>query len=262
MRRITDRNWRSVPKEYGILPRYLEYGGAEARASKLVPVSDYPDMLIPWDEFKERIQEAHEKRTMPIYHYKASPAVPKNQTKFGYCWTYSLTSAVEVMRVREGQPYRRLAPNTLGWLVDWKNVGNHMTSAIEGAMKRGIASSEFAADNSIDPKTFIPGWQEDALRHKPSEWFDTVGVDRRRRSEKEMVQQCVSLLLGPALPGYVGHNWWGHATGSLGVRWDENELYNLVWQEVNSHGDGLIELTGQHGIPDEAYFLGSSVFSP
>jgi len=47
----------------------------------------------------------------------------------------------------------------------------------------------------------------------------------------------------------------------VGVRWTEGERYNLTWQAWNSHGDGLIELTGSRGVPDEAYGLGSATFA-
>jgi hypothetical protein len=163
----------------------------------------------------------------------------------------------------QGQPFRRLAPATLGWLVGWKNRGNYLTSAIEGARERGISSSVFARDGTTDQRTFKAGWEKDALQNRPLEWFDTIGVDSRRRNEREQVQHCVSLLLEPGggSPLYSALRWWNHSLDVVGLQWDERETYGLVWQYWNSHGDGLIELTGSRGVPDEAYAPRVATFS-
>lgn len=260
MLRISDKNWQGVKQEYGVLPRFLTYGSREARKRKLVPVSEYPDLLIPEDEWKERIKEAHEKQTLPIYHFEKAKVVAKDQGKLNYCWAFGISSVMEAMRLLEAQTYERLAPTTLGWLVKWKNVGNHLTETIQGAFYKGISSSKFAKDFYNDPRRFKTGWEDDGLNYRPSEWFDTIGIDRRRRTEEEMVRQCVSLLLSP-LPLYIAYNWWSHALMMAGLEWDEKEPYNIRWIGWNSHGDGRIELTGHAGVPDEAYGIRSTTIA-
>ncbi len=251
---ITDRNWQQVPQEYGILPRFVHYGSPEALARGILPVGEYPDLLVPEDEWKERITEAHEKRTMAVHHFKNSNVQGKNQGSTNFCWAYGMASTIEAVRLREAQPYRRLAPATLGWLVNWRNAGFYLLETINGAVERGIASSEYASDGVYSPSGFKSGWEENALNNKPSEWFDT-------RNGSAMTKHCVSLLLA-GLPLYIAYNWWGHALMMAGVKWTEGELNNVTWQAWNSHNDGLIELTGSKGIPDEAYAPRSSTFAP
>ncbi len=255
-RLITDGNWQDVRQEYGVLPRFIAYGSDEALQRGMKPLGDYPDMLIPEDEWKERIAEANEKKTMPMHHFEAAGAPAKQQGSTNYCWAYGMTSTVEAMRLAEGQPWRRLAPATLGWLVNFRNAGYYLSETIRGASERGIASSDFAGDGTTNERSFKSGWKEDALRHKPSEWFDTD-----RSSEKLMVRHCVSLLL-TGLPLYIAYNWWSHALMMAAVEWDESQRNNLKWIAWNSHGDGRIELTGSRGVPDEAYGTRSTVFSP
>jgi hypothetical protein len=255
IRLITDTNWQQVPVEAGTIQRAKLYGSAEARAIGLEPLGEMADKLVPEDQWKERIEEANAKKAFPIHHFERAHVGAKNQGGTNYCWAYGIASCVEAARLLQGQPFRRLAPATLGWLVGWKNRGNYLTSAIEGAKERGVASSVFARDGTTDQRSFKEGWERDALQNRPLEWFDTIGVDGRRRNEHEQVKHCVSLLLQPGggSPLYIAYNWWRHALMMAGLIWDETQKYNLRWQAWNSHDDGPIELTGSRGVPDEAY---------
>lgn len=261
VRLITDRNWRDVRRECGVLPRYLQYGSPEAESQKLYPVGDQPDKLVPVEQWKERILEACAKQMFPIYFFEANDVPAKSQGWTNYCSFYSLGSCTEAINLMQGQPYRRLAPATLGHLVNWKNRGFWLSEALTGARINGFASSEFADDGITNPRLFKPGWEKDALNNRPLEWFDTIGVDNRRQDEFEQVRQCVSLLLAPS-PLYVALNWWGHALMVAGLIWDETALYNIRWIYWNSHNDGRIELTGSRGVPDEAYAPRSCTYSP
>lgn len=262
MLRITDNNY-SVKcfQQFGILPRMTEvdYGTPQALARGITPIEEKPDLLIPEDEWKERILEAESERSFPVHHLKANNAKAKSQGRTNFCWAYGISTATEAFRCQENQEYVRLAPATLGWLVGWRNKGFYLTETIAGAAREGIASSEFAEDGVSDKRGFITGWEENRKKYKPMEWFDTVG---KRAGAKTMLKQCVSLLLGAKVPGYIAYNWWGHALAMVGLKWDEKYSDNIVWLAWNSHGDGLIELTGNRGIPDEFYGLRSTTYSP
>ena len=254
---INDKNYHLVPHEVGVIGRYIEYGSEEALSRGMIPVEDQADMLIPEDEWKERIQEAHLQQTMPIHYFAAQKVKPKSQGNTNYCWAYGISTALEAMMLKENQKYVRLAPATLGWLVNWRNRGFYLSETIAGAAREGIASSEFAKDGTTNKNTFKKGWQENRLKYKPHEWWDTIG---KAFSKVGMMRQCVSLLLN-GLPGYIAYNWWGHALAMLGVQWDESKKYNIKWLAWNSHNDGLVELDGDRGIPDEFYAVRSANFA-
>ncbi len=245
--RIDDDNWRDLLPENGIIKRTILYGSPAARAAGMVPIEDTLDVLIPWDDMEERITEANRRRQMPIHYLEAANHAPHSQGRTNYCWAYGITLCIEVLRLMENQPYRRLGPASLGWLVSWRNRGNYLASAIQGVWERGVASAEFVKDGTTNHRTFKEGWEADALKHKLHEWTDTDSSD-----PEYMAQQCASLLVG-GLPLYEAFNWWSHALARVGVVWDPHERYNLRWIDWNSHSDGRIEMTGLRGIPDEAY---------
>lgn len=253
---ITDKNFHNFNFTPGIIERQIEYGSQEARDHGANPISDDLSKLIPWDEMKERVNAANERKQMPIHHLQNANAEPHNQMRTNYCWAYGLAMCVEASRVIDSQPYRRLGPPSLGWLVNWRNKGNYLMSAIKGATEKGFASWDFVKDGTTDPRRFKKGWEADALQHRTSEFTD---LDRSK-GEKSMAQQVASLLVA-GIPIYTAYNHLGHAMSRMGVVWDETVKYNLRWQEWNSYGDGLIEMSGSAGIPDEAYGVGSVTHS-
>jgi len=254
--RITDKNWRDASQQYGILPRHLSYGSPEARACGMTPFADDLDRLIPWDEMKERVNLANERQQMPIHYLEANNATAHNQGPTNYCWAYGLAMCIEALRPMEFQAYHRLGPASLGWIVGWKNRGNYLSSAIRGAMERGIAKSIFVPDGTTSYRDFEPEWEDDGLNHKPLEF-----TDLDRSSEEFMAQQCASMLVA-GCPIYEAFNWWGHALARVGVVWDEKEKHNLRWIDWNSHNDGRMEMTGSRGVPDEGYAVRVTTVSP
>lgn len=235
-----------------VLPRTTLFGSAEAERFGLVPMLDYPDDLVEEKDFKEVIEYCHEQKIFPVYHQKASGVLDDgwNQDGYGYCWAYGLTMAAMDCRALEELAPRRLSPFSLGWLVNWRNTGYYCDRAIAGARERGIASVDYVPEYELNPKRFKDDWEKDALNHRPSQWWDTY-----KQNDLFMIRQCLTILrTGRA--GYVAYNWWSHALEVCGMHWDESELYGIVWDLRNSHGeDDVIQLTGRYGVPDEFYGL-------
>lgn len=232
------------------LPRRTIYGSREATECGLIPLLDYPDVLIDLADLKEVVKRCHEYQIFACYHQTQSGWADNgwNQSRYGYCWAYSLAASVMDCREAEGQQPVRLAPFSLGWLVNWQNAGYYLDAAIKGARERGIASAEFVPEYNLIPRSYREGWEKNAMRYRPLEWWDT-----RRSSDSEMLRQCATVLAS-GRPGYVAYNWWGHAVELVALNWDETLRNNVAWVIRNSHGeDDLIELTGSRGVPDEAY---------
>lgn len=245
---ITDDNWRDFLRpEYRVPERIIAYGSRDAYDHGLRPFGDSQIELIPWDQMEERVAEATAKRMMPMDFLEDAGHQPHNQGRTNYCWAYGLAMAMEAQRLMQALPYRRLAGASLGWVVGWRNQGNYLSSAIKGAIERGIASSDFVPDGTTDYRRFEDGWEADAKQNRPVEFTDLDAS-----SEDLMAQQCLSVLL-QGDPIYLAHNWWSHALTCMGVIWDTRHKWNVRWVHWNSHGDGRIELTGSKGVPDEAY---------
>lgn len=250
--RYDDSNWRdllSPPKTEDGSPQWYRrkttYASPEAEALGLTPFAKYPDAVIEWEKVPETIERCHSEKVFSIYHLRKywDPA-DWYQDGLGYCWAYGLTAAVLLARALEGQPPVRLAPTSLGWLVRWKNQGFYCDAAIAGARERGIAPVEWTPEHVLSPGRFREGWEQEAKKYRPIEWWDLqIG-----RDSKWIIRQALTIL-ATGRPLYLAYDWWGHALCCCGLRWEKE----VIWQLWNSHGDGVIELSGARSIPDEAY---------
>jgi len=220
-------------------------------------VQDFPDGLVDPKDYKEVIAFATAERMFPLDHQRntwAPPGIRWNQNGIGYCWAWSLAASVMDDEAKEGkrQPGDDLlAPVSLGWLVNWRDQGNYLSSAIRGATERGICSAKFAPrPHDYTGRSLLNGWEEDALLHRinPDDVWDTDNSTKAR-----MIQHCVTILTR-SVPAYIAYYWWGHALELVGLEWDESEVNNLVWLIRNSHDeDDVIELVGSRAVPDEAF---------
>jgi hypothetical protein len=252
-----DRQWKALASEelasgrqLGALPRQTQYGSSPG----LAPFGDFANLLVNPDDFKSVIEQCHASKIFPQYHQKATwgpPGFKWMQNGLPYCWAWSLTACLMDARAREGKQTVLLAPTSLGFTVGWKSRGNYLESGIQGATERGIASAACVPDPySINPSTFKEGWEADALNYRISPG-DTWDLDNG--SKASMIQHAISVL-ATGCPLYVAYNWWGHAVSCVGIRWDESKPFNIVWVIRNSHNeDDFIELTGNKGVPSEAY---------
>ncbi len=228
------------------LPRTTVRGSDEAMALGLIPMERYPDALIRWEDVPKVIDRCHAEGIFPLYHQQATGLMKEwNQDGYGYCWAYGLTAAVMGCRAVEGQPPVRLSPFSLGWLVNWRNSGYYCDRAIAGARERGIAPVEYVPEYSLDTRRFKPGWQDEAKKYRPLEWWDV----NCSAAERDVICQCLTIL-ATGRPLYVAYNWWRHALECVGMLYKDGRV---VWQLWNSHGDGVIEIAGSRGVPDEAY---------
>jgi len=141
-------------------------------------------------------------------------------------------------------------------LVNWRNSGYYCDRAIAGAREKGIAPVEYVPEYQLNPNKFKPGWQQEALKYRPIEWWDTGGT------KQQMLKQVVSIL-ATGRPLYVAYNWWGHALEMCGLVWDESKSYNLIFYLRNSHDESdVIAMTGYNAIPDEAYGVRACTIAP
>jgi hypothetical protein len=243
------------------LPRQTRYGSAEAEACGLVPVSDYADELVQPDQFKEVIAECHAKKMFPMYHMEASGLLKRwTQDGYGFCWAYWITACLMGKRALEGQTPVALSPFSLGWLVGWRNQGYYLDRTIAGAKEKGIAPLDFVPEYELNTRNFKQGWEQEALNYRASEWWD-VNVEQNRvgtiLNPLEVIRQALTILR-TGVPLYIAYNWWGHALTCVGMEYDESKPNKIKWLDWNSHNDGIIELSGSKGVPNELYGIRSA----
>jgi hypothetical protein len=234
------------------LPRQTVYGSPGLESRGYVPLTDFPSLLVPKSDWKAVIQDCHARKIFPMYHMREAGVMAKwYQKTFGFCWAYDAAAAVMGCRAAEGQSPVRLSPFSLGWLVNWRNRGYFVDRALEGARERGLAPVEYVPEYVLDTDEFKPGWEKIALNYRPLEWWDTD----RSLGVESMISQALGLLYtGRCCPGAL--NWWRHALPVVGMDWDESVSNCIVWKWWNSHDDGIIDITGSRGVPDELYHDG------
>jgi hypothetical protein len=239
-----------------VLPRSTAYGSDEAMRMGILPFAEYAP-AVPPDRWKEVIEYCHTQQIFPVYHQKRAGLMPPwDQDGYGFCWAYGLTAALMNVREREGQARVRLSPFSLGWLTNWRNAGFFMDRAIAGARQRGIAPVEYVPEYNLRPSTFKPGWEQEALRYRPSEWWDV-----RTGRGAETVGECLAIL-SCGTPLYVGYDWWRHALTLVSLEWDERAAYKVTFVLWNSHNGGeFVRIGSARGVPDEAYGLRASLLT-
>lgn len=231
------------------LPRRTVYGSPEAESFGLVPVLDFPDLLPDPKDFKEIIAYCHEKEIFSMYHREASTLPKKpNQNGLGHCWNYGIRHALEDLRLTEGQAALKLAPNSLAWLVNWRNQGYYCDETIKAVRDRGIAPADCCKEYDLDPRNFKADWQQRALENRVLEWWDTDG----REGVLKMLRQGLAILR-TGKPCYIAVDAWGHALEASGMIFDESLPNKVAWVYFNSHADGMIVMRSERMFPSELY---------
>ena len=230
-------------------PRRTTYGSSEAQQIGLIAgeeqIKPYPE-----SEWPDRIKAMAGRFIGDVM--VANKVKCKDQNGLGFCWTYSLTSCVEVIRLQQGQGYVELNPESLGGDVGWRNAGNSLDSAIAYARTHGICERRFSPPHNLKTGTWQKGWEENALGYKPAEWFDLDG--------KERWPMTVTALLS-GYPVYVGYDWWRHALIVVGLTLVGSEVCLVLRNSWGSNygDDGYFVLKGNKKYPSYGCFAPRSV---
>jgi hypothetical protein len=243
---ITDGNLEYYTfEDSGYMPRESEYGKLEG-----VPMFADAFDLIPESEWPTRIAAMAQDKAWPRDRYREQIPIHQNQNGLSFCWAYSLVQAVEMCRAVAGLKYHQLAPETLGSLVGWTNSGYYCDKALSFAQVHGIAGREFAKQYSLNSGSYVQGWQQNALLHRPAEVYD-LGRDMWR-------EVVTALLSGFAV--YTGYNRFRHAITLDSVVNQGGKIGVSSPNTWNGEQDRWT-LFGSVAIPDEAYAIRSVVFS-
>ena len=243
-----------------IYPRESKPGELELRPGVCAAMYSEVERLVPASEWPDRIKALTTGKRWPADRDLARKCEDTNQQRYGYCWSASLTQCVERKDADEDNGYNELAWESLGGVVGWRNEGYYPDKAIVYASQHGIATRVFVpalptltrTPSTMPHTAWKTGWEADALKHCPLEWYDT-DPDRNVRFE-----QLVSWILcgGRA---YCGFNWWGHAVMLDSLVLDGT---TVCPSGPNSWGPGeRYLLKGSKKYPDEAYLVRNVTYS-
>jgi hypothetical protein len=249
---IHDGNWQDhhAPppgQSKGLKPR--DYTAHPVGCFAFAP--PFPDkLLIPPGDWPDRLaaQKASNSRLIDVRnigdHGKPIPALDQNGK--GYCWAHSSTTAMEIVRAVQGEPFVQLSAYAIACIIKhFKDDGGFGGQSLQFIADRGVPSAEFWPLQSMDKKNDNPATWANAAEHKFIEWFDL---------EPRNLEQFVScLLLG--YPVVTDLSWWGHSICTMCLETVGPTVKDLSTWILNSWGNSWSQngagiLKGTKALPD------------
>lgn len=154
--------------------------------------------LIPWEDMPGMIAEkiASKSQLSDIRNTAyGSPMPSLDQNGEGYCWFYSGTGAIILLRAKANMPYVRLSAHAGAWVIkNGRNQGGWGAQGLDFQRERGVPSIEFWPEKSMDGKRYnTPATWENAALHKVSEGF--IDLDAAQYDRTLAKQQYLTCLL-------------------------------------------------------------------
>lgn len=192
-----------IERDYSLYPQ----GYYSAAPPRLIP-------LIPRDEWEERIRDKMNMEAgLDFLRRRAGPGGARmpslDQNGQGYCWAYSVTMCVMMLRAKMNQPYVRLSAHMVGCLIKkYRDEGGWSALALDFIEQHGIASIATWPEKSMSRANDTPEMRADAAKYKVTgAWADMAASVYDRNLTED---QIISLLLADN-PCACDFNWWSHA---------------------------------------------------
>jgi hypothetical protein len=214
----------------------------------LIPRAEWPDRIADMKREKSRLSD--------IIADAGIPCLNQEQTK--YCHGNSPALAIMALRAVQNQPFVLLSPASIaGPVTGFRNEGAFIAEDLQQIVDVGCASQEYVPANQIGRSGFRDGWEQDAAKHRVSEWWDL------QRGDHLMFDRCMTLLLSRQ-PICVAYDFWGHAVTLVDPEQLDNGYFAVRFR--NSWGEGWGEngyalLQEGKGTPSEAYCPRSTTVS-
>lgn len=200
-------------KAHGYVPRdYTKYP-----KEMFDPPSDL--VVIPRSEWDARIEE-QEKTQSSLEHVRmggnSGQMIPSlDQNSQGFCWAYSTTMAVMLVRAVNGQPHVRLSGHAVGCKVkNFRDEGGWCGLSAKFQKETGCPSVAFWKEKSMSRDNDKPETWANAGLHKVTE--DFVDLTRDVYDQNLTTDQLATCLLQDK-PCAVDYGEWSHSI--CAIRW-------------------------------------------
>jgi hypothetical protein len=181
---------------------------------KSAPPYNPADMpLIPWEEMPERIRdmEATNSRLsdMRMVGNSGQPIESLDQNGQGYCWAYSTTSCVQMLRCKANKPYVPLSAHSVACVIkNFRDQGGWGAASLEFVTERGVMPQSIWPAKSMSRQYDTPSNWEKAKHYRVAEaWVDLMPA----LYDRDMTAQQQLTCLLNRIPVIGDFNWWGHS---------------------------------------------------
>jgi hypothetical protein len=210
--------------------------------------------LIPRSEWSARIKELEQLKAR-LSDLRTWESLDQNGQ--GYCWYYSTTGVIMLLRSVMNLPHVRLSAHAGAFMIkNGRDEGGWCGLSAKHHREVGCPSVKFWPEKAMSRTHDKPLTWENAALHKVTEdWVDlAAGHIADQNLTFEQVATC--LLVG--VPCAVDFNWWGHSVCAMDLV--EVEPGDFGIRILNSWSDqwedrGTSVLRGSKAKPDGAVAL-------
>lgn len=193
---------------YGCVPRDMQ----QCPLGYLGRIAEPFNMpLFDESEIEDRIRQ-QEKDQSSLEHISersgpnGGPIPSLDQNGQGFCWFYSTTMAVMLVRAAMGLPYKRLSGHAACLVTGYQDHGWWCTKSLEFASQKGIPSVETWQEKSMAKSNETSAMWADAASNIVTEWWDVDASDRNT------LRRIQATLLLSNVPMMGDRNRWSHST--------------------------------------------------
>jgi hypothetical protein len=207
----------AVPRDFTVQP--LAVGDAPA-AMPLIDPSEYDARIAEQDATESSLEHV----------YLRAGWENLDQNGQGYCWAYSTSQAVMLLRSAMNLPHVRLSAHAIGCKVkNFQDQGGWCGLSAQFLREKGCPSVEKWAEQSMARQyDTAETWANAALHRVTEDWVDLTQKVYDQNLSKRQVQTC---LLSNT-PTALDFEWWGHSV--CGVRMVKVEDGSYGWLILNS----------------------------
>ena len=211
--------------------------------------------LIPESEYDAHIDEQEREQSSLEHVYLRAGWENLDQQTDGYCWAYSTSHCVMMLRSKANLPYVRLNPHAVGAIIKGgRNDGGWCGLSAKFLREVGVPSEEYWRPGSRDLRQDTPAMRANAALHKVTEdWYDLARPVHGQMLTERQVDTC----LLHDIPCALDFNWWSHSVcGVRKVKIEDGSYGRLILNSWKGWGRrGLAVLRGSKSRPDGAVAL-------
>ncbi|EFX61833.1 hypothetical protein DAPPUDRAFT_120886 [Daphnia pulex] len=168
--------------------------------------------LIPWEDMPDMIAEmvANKSLLSDIRNTAYGSPIPSlDQNGEGFCWFYSGTGGIMLLRAKANMPYVRLSAHAGACKIkNFRDQGGWGAQGLDFQRQYGVPSVEFWPEKSMDRRYDTQATWDNAALHKVSEGF--IDLDAAQYDRKLSAQQVLTCLIR-GIPVIADYNDWGHS---------------------------------------------------